>query len=101
MSINAINNYGALNAYTKAAGGQPYGANQNSIFAQNNTINPFSFPTESIGVSGAKHAPASGKISHANDLGEVASIGYNKAQGFYNGLGGTNNPDDHKLFLVG
>lgn len=33
------------------------------------------------------------------EVDEVAKIGQNKKEGFMNGLGGTNNPDNHKLFL--
>lgn len=34
-----------------------------------------------------------------SEIDEVSKIGQNKREGFMNGLGGTNNPDKHKLFL--
>ena len=41
-----------------------------------------------------------GASSYQQDLNDVAAIGAEKRAGFENGLGGTNNPDDHQLFLT-
>lgn len=91
MSLNAI---GAYNAYQ-----------QQSI---NPTNNPFigggSSQGTSIwgnpqttGVQTPPQTPATG-TSYQKEINDVAMIGANKKQGFENGLGGTFNPDDHKLF---
>ena len=91
MSLNAI---GAYNAYQ-----------QQSI---NPTNNPFigggSSQVTSIwgnpqttGVQTPPQTPATG-TSYQKEINDVAMIGANKKQGYENGLGGTFNPDDHKLF---
>lgn len=91
MSLNAI---GAYNAYQ-----------QQSI---NPTNNPFigggSSQGTSIwgnpqttGVQTPPQTPATG-TSYQKEINDVAMIGANKKQGFENGLGGTFNPDDHRLF---
>lgn len=91
MSLNAI---GAYNAYQ-----------QQSI---NPTNNPFigggSSQGTSIwgnpqttGVQTPPQTPATG-TSYQKEINDVAMIGANKKEGFENGLGGTFNPDDHKLF---
>ncbi|MCD8024553.1 MAG: hypothetical protein LUE64_03365 [Candidatus Gastranaerophilales bacterium] len=38
--------------------------------------------------------------SAGEDINEVSMIGASKRAGFENGLGGTNNPDDHKIFYA-
>lgn len=53
---------------------------------------------EAQGVS--KTGGNQGVNSYQKDINEVAMIGANKRANFENGLGGTNNPDDHKLFLT-
>lgn len=53
---------------------------------------------EAQGVS--KTGGNQGVNSYQKDINEVAMIGANKRASFENGLGGTNNPDDHKLFLT-
>ena len=53
---------------------------------------------EAQGVS--KTGGNQGVNSYQKDINEIAMIGANKRAGFENGLGGTNNPDDHKLFLT-
>lgn len=58
-------------------------------------VNPFS--TGATGASGgAKHVQPTGMQERGLDPQMLAQ----KAQNFQNGLGGTNNPDDHKLFFV-
>lgn len=54
------------------------------------------------GTSGAQGPYGGGKTwsSYQSDINEVAMIGASKRAGFENGLGGTNNPDDHKLFMA-
>ena len=53
---------------------------------------------EAQGVS--KTGGTQGTNGYHEDIKEVAMIGANKRSNFENGLGGTNNPDTHKLFLT-
>lgn len=43
---------------------------------------------------------AGSEASIGEQLSQVRAIGLQKAQGFQNGAGGTNNPDDHKIFTL-
>lgn len=54
-----------------------------------------------FGAQGAQTGgqPKVGGANHQSQLNEVSQIGMEKKEGYMNGLGGTNNPDDHKLFL--
>jgi len=52
------------------------------------------------GAEGASKTGGAKGATYQQDLNEVSQIGANKRAGFENGLGGTNNPDDHKLFLT-
>ena len=55
------------------------------------------FSTGATGTSGgAKHVQPMGMQGHKLDPQMLAQ----KAQNFQNGLGGTNNPDDHKVFVA-
>lgn len=58
-------------------------------------VNPFS--AGAAGTSGgAKHVQPMGIQERELDPQMLAQ----KAQNFQNGLGGTNNPDDHKIFFA-
>ncbi len=58
-------------------------------------VNPFS--TGAAGTSGgAKHVQPTDMQERELDPQMLAQ----KAQNFQNGLGGTNNPDDHKIFFA-
>ncbi|MDO5437638.1 MAG: hypothetical protein Q4F80_05525 [bacterium] len=81
------------NAYTQgvSAASNPYiGGGQTGGISGNPNAGQISKPE-----GGIKTGP-----THQQDLNEVSIIGAQKREGFENGLGGTNNPDDHKLFLV-
>ena len=91
MSLNAR---GAYNAY------------------QNQQINPTNNPfigggasqgtsiwgsPQTTGVQTPPQTPHTGG-SYQKDINDVAMIGQSKKANFENGLGGTFNPDDHRLF---
>ncbi len=58
-------------------------------------VNPFS--TGAAGTSGtSKHMQPTGMQERELDPQMLAQ----KAQNFQNGLGGTNNPDNHKIFFA-
>lgn len=92
-----LGQYAALNAYPPTGSGaissNPFssGGGQASVWTTQ-------------GTGGVQTPPETGKATGANqyqqDINEVGIIGAQKAEGFRNGLGGTNNPDDHKLFMV-
>lgn len=54
----------------------------------------------SMGVTSPVNNPQIGS-SFNKELNDVSAIGAQKKGGYMNGLGGTNDPGDHKLFLVG
>ena len=78
----------------------------NAIGAQN--LYPNSNPVEFTGINSGRvgagningsQGTGTGKVNQQTELNEVAKIGQEKRANFENGLGGTNNPDGHKLFL--
>ncbi len=91
----AINSYDAYGAYAK------------TMEAQNTNIGTggFSGGAGSVGAAGFPAGSARvGKTEGINpfqqDINEVTKIGAQKRTGFEVGLGGTNNPDDHKIFYA-
>ncbi len=77
-----------------------------SLYAQTSAIqNPYIAGGKVGGNGGeigqAKGTGAAPKVNPAQaGVNEVANIGMAKKAGFEVGLGGTNNPDDHKLFYA-
>lgn len=47
--------------------------------------------------AGGGQAVGGGSVAQ-KEIGEVSKIGESKRATFENGLGGTNNPDDHRVF---
>lgn len=87
----------------------PFAINQLSAFTQPAAAvsNPYIGGSAAGGAgsiftpqTGPQAGPKAGGLNAQQGLNEVAMIGASKAEGFQNGLGGTNNPDDHKLFLT-
>ncbi len=86
FALNALNAYNPASAASAVS--SPYiGAGQSG---QVGTGSVFGAQKTGHGVSGP---------SQQAQLSEVSQIGFGKKAGFENGLGGTNNPDNHKLFL--
>lgn len=61
--------------------------------------NPFAGSAGSPSIFGSPVQPAVQAPTFKGGIDEVAQIGAEKAAGFRNGLGGTNDPSGHKLFL--
>lgn len=60
-------------------------------------VSGYQGPVEAGGATGGQKT---GGSIFQKELDDVSLIGANKRAGFENGLGGTNNPDDHKLFCI-
>lgn len=91
MSLNAISAYNAYQQQSINPTNNPFiggGSSQGTSIWGN---------PQTTGVQTPPQTPATG-TSYQKEINDVAMIGANKKQGFENGLGGTFNPDDHKLF---
>lgn len=88
FALNALNGYSPTSAAASVSnpyigGGKSGQVGAGSIF----------------GAQGAQGQPKVGGINQQSELNDVSQIGASKKAGYMNGLGGTNNPDDHKLFM--
>lgn len=83
--------------------------NIDSLMATNSYQTSVGNPFSGGGTGGVDRSVSTGTTKGAektgysaqSDINEVGIIGANKRAGFEVGLGGTNNPDDHRLFCFG
>jgi hypothetical protein len=67
---------------------------KNLNFFQTSQVQPY---TPVALTAGGGQKTGGGSVAQ-REIGQVAEIGQAKRDSFENGLGGTNNPDDHKIF---
>jgi len=70
------------------------------LYNQTKGVNPFSGGIQGQPASRQPVDPQSFQGNHYKQLNDVSLIGAQKAAGFQNGLGGTSNPDNHKIFFA-
>lgn len=79
-----------------------------NVLAAQNAYQPYNYNIQSPEISGGRvGAGQTGGTQQpqstnpfAGEIGEVAQIGAEKRDGYWNGLGGTNDPGDHKIFFA-